>query len=63
MASNGTTKALGDAVEGELHLEALLVDDQVPEAMLEDDRHLLGIFLLQALREIATPARDVLKAM
>ena len=42
---------LGNAVEGELHLEAVVGDGQVPEAVLQHDRHLVGIFLLQALGE------------
>ena len=45
----GDHEPLGDAVERQLHLEALVVDDQVPEAVLQDDRHLLGVFLLQPL--------------
>ena len=40
-------QALLDAVEREVHLEPLLLDDQIPEAVLQDDRHLLRVLLPQ----------------
>ncbi len=44
-------KALRDAVERQLHLEAVFRDDQVPEAVLQDDRHLARIFFFETFRE------------
>ena len=36
--------------EGQADLEGVLGDGEIPELVLEDDRHLLRIFLAQALR-------------
>ena len=36
--------------EGEADLERVLVDREIPELVLEDDRHLVRIFLPQTLR-------------
>ena len=40
-----------NSIDQELDLEAFLGDREIPEAMLEDDHHLLGILLLQAARQ------------
>ena len=40
-------EALGDAIERQTNLEPLVIDEQVPEAMLKHDRHLFGVSLLQ----------------
>src|SRR5436190_10165243 len=39
----GNSETLRDAVKGEFDLKAVVADDQVPKAMLQDDRHLLGV--------------------
>ena len=48
----GHDQALGNAVEGELHLEEGVVDGQLPEAVLEHHRHLFRVFLAQAVGEV-----------
>ena len=43
----GDHNALGNAVERQLNLELFLAHAQVPEAVLQNDRHFFGIFFLQ----------------
>src|SRR5690606_25694275 len=47
----GNDQPLRDAVECQLHLEANIADDELPEAMLEHDRHFFGVFALEAFRD------------
>src|SRR5690606_13605299 len=44
-------KPFGDAVERQLHLEPVLGDVEIPEAVLQNDRHLLGILVPKTLGE------------
>src|SRR5262249_16713434 len=43
-------EALGYSIERQPDLELLLGDDQIPELVLQNDRHLLRILLAQARR-------------
>ncbi len=43
-------QALGDAIEGEADFEVFLGDRQVPELVLEDDRHFLRVARLETRR-------------
>ena len=55
----GHDEALGDAVERQLHLKAAVVDGKIPEAVLQHDRHLGGILVLQALRQHDARGRGI----
>ena len=46
----GNREAFGDAAEGEADLKALLGDHKVPELVLQDDGHFLGILRAHARR-------------
>ena len=52
---------LRNAVERQADLEGVLGDRQVPELVLEDDRHLLRILRAQPRRDRARPAARVSK--
>ena len=63
MAVERNDEPLGLVLEAQGHRESILLDLEVPELVLEHDRHLLGILLARRWSGIATPGRLVRKVM